>query len=702
MAAYVNVIYGISIFFIGLIGFASVRHKWRLRINRTLLFFCLATIGWATALYLGFHFSISGNIEVSTLFIRGSFAFGTLFIFLLSRFIYLFPLKSILYPRWAERLSLIANTILIALSLFTPLIYKRAAQIIDGVQVGEELGSLYLISVVYILLNYAFQIHQSVVKIKRSRDIERKKIIFSFSGLFAFLFILVLTNLILPIFGIYLFQQESVIFTFLFLIPTFYAITKYRFLDIKFTLSKTFIYVLSIIIAGLVSLGTFFLLKWLFPTISLILNHVISLLILFVVYQILVKILNSSNLRKTFEHTHIDLFREQINGFINQKKFYGSLQTLQKDLKLLFSDQLHIKEVELYLLKSSDFPKLRAYFLKNSSFLVTKEVEFLQKENGKKQPYYKELKGLGELCFPLYKNWEMNSLFAFFVLEKKNRFDDLYTKEELEILEQLSHNLSIALLGILYNAHLHKEVNKKTKEVKDMLMQQSDFVTASTHELRTPLSASIFQAQYLADGLKEIDFPELIEKQKEAEQVVESLQRLQEITGKIFDVQAYDRKKIKLFTIPTNLDDFVKIIYHKFVPLMKKKELRWEIKSKLPTKFIFEFDPNQIEKVLTELITNAIHFTPAKGSITLKIYTKKDCLYFEVIDKGEGIPDEQKKNIFKKFKTNHNMQSMGIGLGLYVVKKAIELHGGEIWVEDTPEGGATFVVKLSNREVTTD
>jgi signal transduction histidine kinase len=66
-----------------------------------------------------------------------------------------------------------------------------------------------------------------------------------------------------------------------------------------------------------------------------------------------------------------------------------------------------------------------------------------------------------------------------------------------------------------------------------------------------------------------------------------------------------------------------------------------------------------------------------------------------VIDNGVGIPDSQKKSVFEKFKSGIITRNSGIGLGLYICKKILELHQGKIWVENTPGGGSSFFVELS-------
>ena len=264
-------------------------------------------------------------------------------------------------------------------------------------------------------------------------------------------------------------------------------------------------------------------------------------------------------------------------------------------------------------------------------------------------------------------------------------------EEKIRLLELFSSQCGVAI----NNAQKYENLQNQYEEMQDILAQQSDFISASNHELRTPLSIALFQAQDLAESIKKAG---LLEQEEEAKIVVESLEKLQNITEKIFEVQGYDAKKINLNYTTIQLDDFCQKIYEEFASKMEEKDLKWKLKNNLSKKFIFSFDPQQIEKMLTELITNAFNFTPKNGRIVLEVWDKNKDLYFKVIDSGEGIPKKERVNIFKKFKGNHSMKSMGIGLGLYIVSKIIDLHQGEIWVEDTMRKGATFVVKIPKGE----
>ncbi len=101
-----------------------------------------------------------------------------------------------------------------------------------------------------------------------------------------------------------------------------------------------------------------------------------------------------------------------------------------------------------------------------------------------------------------------------------------------------------------------------------------------------------------------------------------------------------------------------------------------------------------LEEVFANLISNAIKYSPSKTRVVLEIEERENCLCAAVKDNGIGIPEEDKRRIFERFERLERGNVRGVGLGLAIVKRIVELHSGKVWVEDNPEGGSIFYVKL--------
>lgn len=128
---------------------------------------------------------------------------------------------------------------------------------------------------------------------------------------------------------------------------------------------------------------------------------------------------------------------------------------------------------------------------------------------------------------------------------------------------------------------------------------------------------------------------------------------------------------------------------------MKEKKIDFNFDNKLNKKIEIEIDEQQIRQILSNLLNNAIKFTNGdKPTIIIEIRETDDSVQISVIDNGAGIPDKDIERIFEKFQTTKTSMGAGIGLGLYICKKIIELHEGKIWAKNNENGGVKLIFEL--------
>jgi signal transduction histidine kinase len=120
-------------------------------------------------------------------------------------------------------------------------------------------------------------------------------------------------------------------------------------------------------------------------------------------------------------------------------------------------------------------------------------------------------------------------------------------------------------------------------------------------------------------------------------------------------------------------------------------DLRWSVGETLPEALA---DGARVGRVLTNLIGNAIKFTPAGGRIEVTAYQRDGALCFTVTDTGPGIPADQLPKLFDPFWQAGDHRQRGIGLGLAIAKGIVQAHGGDIWVESRPGEGSRFSFTL--------
>jgi signal transduction histidine kinase len=256
-----------------------------------------------------------------------------------------------------------------------------------------------------------------------------------------------------------------------------------------------------------------------------------------------------------------------------------------------------------------------------------------------------------------------------------------------------------------YKDHLEELVAERTKdltaaneELKGLDRLKSKFIDNMSHELRTPLNAIIGFSEVLQDEA----FGPLNEKQKNyVSKVVMSGNHLLALINDVLDITEIESGKMKLamaeISIKKLLEEALLIIKEKF--FTHDFEVSLEIGDEIE---FFKVDERLIKQIVNIGLSNAVKFTPNGGKIKISV-NKSDCEMEIIIkDTGIGIAIEDQAKLFNEFfqiENPHIKQFPGTGLGLFLAKKLVELHGGKIWVESDGLGkGTIFRFMLPNKE----
>lgn len=684
MLPYITILYVVCGSLMLFIAALALQKKHRSVASIILALFAYAVCAWMISLYLGFFFA-ADQPNLSLWSIRFAHGFASLFFMLLPTFFYLFLGTYVKYSKVVIYIHVGVALSIAIVSVTTPFVYKEVI-IENGLPVADVFGPIYAIFTAHMLWNYFLTFWIATKKIRIARGIDRIKLKIAAMGVGTFLFLALFTNGILPIFGVYILQLESPVFSLFFLIPAFYSIIKYRFLDIKFILTRAFKIILSLFLATVIASLFLLVLQFFSP------NGPPFLLIFFdiacgvIVFLLCFKFLNSNTFHKIFGISDIEYFRETITKFRNKDASYRTISDFEKSLKESFHEKLGISFVRIVLCdwkNEKHYPALIERFEKSKEVLISKELQFMHGLKNEKIIF--ELKQLGEVCLPLLN--PSRELLGFFVLGKK-KFDDPYFTEEIEAIKQINFYLNLELTSILYKSQLKREVDQKTKKLKEMMQQQSDFIAVSAHELRTPLNIALLQMEDVEDFLKKS------KKEKNFIRMHNALKRLELLTSQLFDIQKHDFNKVVLQLRDVAIIKFLSDIHADFLPLMRSKLIDFQFQSQLSSSAKIKIDPDQILQVIQNLLSNAIKFTPKKGKVILRVGGANNEIRICVSDSGKGVTDGMKRRVFEKFCSDHISQGHGIGLGLYICKKIIQLHKGKIWVQDVAGGGAEFCIQL--------
>ncbi len=242
-------------------------------------------------------------------------------------------------------------------------------------------------------------------------------------------------------------------------------------------------------------------------------------------------------------------------------------------------------------------------------------------------------------------------------------------------------------------ANMNRILKQKNKKLKELDKQKDEFISIAAHELKTPLTSIRGFAQLMNDPkiLKDVakskHYLGLINKNTSRlyKLVVDLVDSSRISIGKIkMDIQIVDPKKI-FKEIKDNMELIIK---------EKGIKAQFSIAKKVPKIYA---DPERVSQVLKNLIINAVHYTPAKGKISLKVYRKGNYVQFEVKDTGVGIPKDSQKKIFSRFyqvDSSLRRKVGGSGLGLSVSKGLVNFMKGKIWFESKVGKGTTFYFTL--------
>ncbi|WP_135604955.1 response regulator [Methanococcoides sp. NM1] len=221
------------------------------------------------------------------------------------------------------------------------------------------------------------------------------------------------------------------------------------------------------------------------------------------------------------------------------------------------------------------------------------------------------------------------------------------------------------------------------------IIAKSEFLANMTHELRTPLNAIIG----FSDVMLEESSEALNEKHvKYLHNISDSGKKLLGIINDILDISRIESGNMELHYEHFLVWESFDVVCSLLAPIAEKKNV--DLHSELdPRGIIINADKQKFEQVLQNLVSNAIKFTQAGGSVDLSARFVESRLVVQVKDTGIGISEEDRQSLFKSFSQadgSHRRGYGGTGLGLAIVRHFVEMHGGNVWVKSKPGVGSTF------------
>ena len=237
---------------------------------------------------------------------------------------------------------------------------------------------------------------------------------------------------------------------------------------------------------------------------------------------------------------------------------------------------------------------------------------------------------------------------------------------------------------------LYAGFNLMTNELKATEILQTDFISNVSHEFKTPINA-IEGYSTLLQGCENLD-----DDQKEyVEKILFNTGRLSSLVSNILLLSKIENQSIQakreVFSLDEQIRETIVALETAWAP--KNIELDVDLDS-------VKYNGNEImmRHIWSNLISNAIKFTPENSTVSIRLQNRKDKFIFSVTDQGEGLSDEAQKHLFDKFyQADTSHKSEGNGLGLALVKQILDIDGGDITAENVNGGGCRFTVTLYDK-----
>jgi len=270
------------------------------------------------------------------------------------------------------------------------------------------------------------------------------------------------------------------------------------------------------------------------------------------------------------------------------------------------------------------------------------------------------------------------------VLEAYTDHEPVFSEDDLDVVRLLADQAAV----ILESRALIDEA-ARVRAHEEAARLKEDFISAAAHDLKTPLTTLVAQAQFLerraeTQPAAPADLPGL-------RRIVREAKRLSALVLELLDASRLEQGKLVGEREPVDLVELARDVARRDTYQGRR------IKISAGGPVVGSYDPRRIGQVLENLVENAVKYSPDESEIQIDLAQRDGQAYVDVTDQGIGIPPGDLPQIFERFHRGSNVDDRrfaGMGLGLFICKGIVEQHGGRIWVESRVGTGTTFHVVL--------
>lgn len=304
------------------------------------------------------------------------------------------------------------------------------------------------------------------------------------------------------------------------------------------------------------------------------------------------------------------------------------------------------------------------------------------------------------------------------IVNLQSRIDEYWKQHSIQTALLYASIIMVVLLSLvvflLFKAYWNNKKHRQEMEQRNAeLQRQRDeldglyhkleeatrskltFFTNVSHDLRTPLTLIADPVQQLSDANN------LTPRQHTLMQLAnKSVKTLLRLVNQILDIRKYDNGHLALSLSNIDIAGAMREWMAPFAEAASKRHLRFSLEIQPNADYVTAIDPDKIERVLFNLISNAFKFTPSNGKVSVTLSRDANDVYISVTDNGIGIKPEEIPQVFDRFfKNSGAINPNGSGIGLALSKMFVEMHDGKISVESTPGQGTVFKVQIPVKRI---
>jgi len=649
----------------------------------------------------------------STFLIRASFGFAALVIGSLYFFILNFPTKS-RNNLYISSVVVVYSVFSAFLSFFTNFIISNTESVTWGTKIiGGGLDLIYdiaSIAIVVLILLIAIK------KYQRSTRIDRQKISLFLMGVAVFSLSEVVFTLLLPAVKLDQFSYLGDYSIMVFFGFTAYAIVKHHLFDVRLAIVRSVTYSLVLATFAGIYLAIAYAISAIFNTgvtsTGQIVSGVATSLLLAFIFQPLKRFFDRITNRVFYKDNYnTDDFFARLNKTLSVTT---DLRGLLERVAYEISHTLKAEQAFFFIYTNADGNYISAgtdnhnHLPKHDAILVEQKSQgkdniISESSLDEKDPIRRMMISHRiELILPLMQD---DAVIGYLCLGY--HLTSGYTNRDIRALNTLSDELIIAIQNALavheireLNESLQQKIANATKELRssNAILRQLDkikdeFISMASHQLRTPLTSVKGYLSMVIEG----DAGKITPSQKQLlDQAFMSSENMVHLINDFLNVSRIQTGKFIIDKSPVDLSELVEQEINSLVPNAKVRNMKLVYKK--PKKFpIIDIDEGKMRQVVMNFADNAIYYSHDNSSIIISLGIEGSEIVFTVKDTGIGVPKSEKDKLFAKFYRAANAKIQrpdGTGVGIYLAKKVIDAHGGQIIFESVEGKGSTFGFRL--------